>query len=141
MVTDSHHILATSSWRNYLSQLLNVHGVNDVRQAEIHTEEPLVSEPSTFEVELAIEKLKSHRSPGFDQIPAELIKARGRTIRCAIHKLITSIWKKEELPQEWKESIIVPIHKRGIKQTVTTVGAYRFCQLRTKFCPTFCSQG
>jgi len=42
----------------------HVHGVNDVRQTEIHTAEPLVPEPSAFEVELAIEKLKSHRSPG-----------------------------------------------------------------------------
>ena len=75
-------------WRSYFSQLLNVHGVNDVRQAEIHTVEPLVAEPSAFDVELAIEKLKSHKSPGIDQIPAELIKAGGRKIRCAIHKLI-----------------------------------------------------
>ena len=72
MVADSHSILA--KWRNYFSQLLNVHGVNDVRQTEIHTAEPLVPEPSAFEVELAIGKLKSHISPGVDQIPAELIK-------------------------------------------------------------------
>jgi len=32
-----------------------------------------------------------------------------------IHKLITSIWKKEKLPEEWKESIIVPIHKKRDK--------------------------
>ena len=32
-------------------------------------------EPIAFEVELAIEKLKSHKSPGIDQISAELIKA------------------------------------------------------------------
>jgi len=32
-----------------------------------------------------------------------------------IHKLITSIWKKEKLSEEWKESIIVPIHKKGDK--------------------------
>ena len=30
-----------------------------------------------------------------------------------IHTLIVLIWNKEELPQEWKESIIVPIHKKG----------------------------
>jgi hypothetical protein len=48
-----------------------------------------------------------------DQIPAELIKAGGRTIRFEIHKLINSIWNKEELPEQWKESIIVPIYKKG----------------------------
>jgi hypothetical protein len=37
---------------------LNLYGVGDVRQAEIHTAEPLVPQPSTFEVEMAIEKLK-----------------------------------------------------------------------------------
>jgi hypothetical protein len=64
-------------WRNYFSQLFNVHGVKDVEQAEIHTAEPLVHEPSDSEVELAIDKLKSHKSPGIDEIPAELIKAGG----------------------------------------------------------------
>jgi len=102
-------------WRNYFSQLLNVHGDNDVRQAEIHTAEPLVPEPSAFAVELPIGKLKNHKSPGTDQIAAELIKAVGRTICCAIHKLIISIWNKEELPEEWEESITVPIYKKGDK--------------------------
>jgi hypothetical protein len=32
-----------------------------------------------------------------------------------IHRLICSIWNKEELPQQWKESIIVPIYKKGDK--------------------------
>jgi hypothetical protein len=57
-------------WLQASSQLLNVHGVNDVRQTEIHTAEPLVPKPSAFEVELAIGKLKSHRSQGTAQIPA-----------------------------------------------------------------------
>ena len=113
LVADSHSIM--TSWRNYFSQLLNVHGAKDVRQKEIHTAEPLVPEPSAFEVVFAIEKIKSHKSPDIDQIPAELIEAGGRRIRCAIHKLNISIWNKEELPEEWKGSIIVPIHKKGDK--------------------------
>jgi hypothetical protein len=76
LVADSHSILAR--WRNHFSQLFNIHGVNDVRQTEVHTAEPLVPEPSAFEVEMAIEKLKRHKSPGTDQIPTELIKAGGR---------------------------------------------------------------
>ena len=76
----SHSILAR--WRNHFCQLLNVHGVNDVRQSLIHTAEPLVTEPSAFEFDLSIELLKSHKSPGIDQIPAELVKTVGKTVLC-----------------------------------------------------------
>ena len=71
---DSHSILAR--WRNHFSQLLNVHGINDVRQTEICTAEPLVPEPSTFEAEMTVEKIKK-KSPGTVQIPAELIIKHG----------------------------------------------------------------
>ena len=53
----------------------DVHEVNDDRQTAKQTEEPLVPELSAFEVEMATEKLKRQKSPGFDQIPPELIKA------------------------------------------------------------------
>jgi len=89
LVADSHSIM--TRWRNYFSQLFNVHGVKDAGHAEIHTAEPLVPEPSASEVELAIDRIKSHKSPGTDHIPAELIKIEGRTICLEIHKLITSI--------------------------------------------------
>ena len=89
LVTYSHSILAR--WRNHSSQLLNEHGVNDVRQTEIHTIEPLVPEPSAFEVEMAVGKLKTHKSPGIDQIPAELVKAGGRINCCESVELFNSI--------------------------------------------------
>jgi hypothetical protein len=55
---------------------LNVHNVSNVRQIEVHTAEPLVPGPSRL-VEIAIAKLKKYKSPGSDQIPAELIQAGG----------------------------------------------------------------
>ena len=67
-----------------------MHKANDVMQTAIHTAEPLVPEPSAFEFEMAI-KLKRHKLPGFDKIPAEFIKVGGRTIRSEIHKLINSV--------------------------------------------------
>jgi hypothetical protein len=45
---------------NFLYQVLNTHGVHDVRQMDIHTTEPLVPEPSLVEMEIAIGKLKSY---------------------------------------------------------------------------------
>jgi hypothetical protein len=78
LVADSHSIMAR--WRNYFSQLLNVHEVKDVRQAEIDSEEPLVPEPSAFEFELAFEKLKNHKSTA-SKLPA------GRIVGALCHKL------------------------------------------------------
>jgi hypothetical protein len=113
LLADSHTIL--NRWKNYFSQLLNVHNVSDVRQIEVNMAEPLVPGPSRLEVEIAIAKLKDCKSPGSDQIPAELIQAGGEMLLSAIHKLINSIRNKEELPDKWKESNIVPIHKKGDK--------------------------
>jgi hypothetical protein len=87
-------------WKNYFSQLLNVHRVSDVRQIKIHTAEPLVPDPSSSEFEIAIAQLKRYKSPGSDQIPAELIQAEGERLCSNIHKLINSVWNKEELPDE-----------------------------------------
>jgi hypothetical protein len=52
LLADSHDIL--NRWKNYFSQLLNVHNVSDVRQIEVHVAEPLVPGPSRLEVEIAI---------------------------------------------------------------------------------------
>jgi hypothetical protein len=79
---------------------LNVYNVSDVRQIEIHTAEPLVPGPSHLEIEISIAKLKRYKSPGNGQIPAELYQTGGETLVSVIHKLITSIWNKEELSDE-----------------------------------------
>jgi hypothetical protein len=98
MLADSHSIL--NMWKNYFSQLLNVHRASDVMQIEIHTAEPSVPDPSLFVAEIAIAKLKRHKSPGSDQTPAELIQAGSEILRSEIHKLINSILNKEELPDQ-----------------------------------------
>jgi hypothetical protein len=51
LLADFHSIL--KRWKNYFSQLLNVHNISDVRQIEAHTAEPLVLGPSRLEIEIA----------------------------------------------------------------------------------------
>jgi hypothetical protein len=53
--------------------------------------------------------------PGIDQILTELSQAGGNTLHTEIHKIINSIWNKEELLHQWKECIIVPIFIKGDK--------------------------
>jgi len=45
----------------------------------------------------------------------KLIQVAGSILRFKINKLIHYIWIKEQLPQQWKKSITVPIHKEGDK--------------------------
>jgi hypothetical protein len=80
---DSHNIL--NRWKNYFSQLLNVHTVSDVMHIEVHTAKPLVPSPCHIEVETAIAKLKKYKSPGSDQIPAGIIQAGGETLLFQTH--------------------------------------------------------
>ena len=69
----------------------------------MHTAEPLVPEPSAFEVELTVVKLKRRKSPGIDQISSE------------IHKLVISICNKRNCLRSGRIRFIVPIHKKGDK--------------------------
>ncbi|KAJ4426743.1 hypothetical protein ANN_26542 [Periplaneta americana] len=77
LLADSPSIL--NRWKNYFAQLLNVHrpNRNDRDEIEIQTAEPFIPEPTLSEVEIAIENLKKYKSPGIDQIPAELIQEGG----------------------------------------------------------------
>ena len=51
-----------------------------------------------------------------------MIKVGGRKILYGNHKVIISIWNKDELPEEWKESIIVPNYKKGDKTDCSNNG-------------------
>jgi hypothetical protein len=96
-----------------------------------------VPEPSLVEVKIVTGKLKSYKSPGTDQIPAELIKAGGETLYSETQRLICSIWNKEELPHQRKESIIVPIYKKGDKTDCNIIEESPCYYLPTKFYITF----
>jgi len=99
-----------------------MHGFNDVRQTELCTAEPQVPEPSAFEVKVAITNLKSHKSPGIDQISAELIKAECGTFRFEKHKLIISIWKTINCLRSGRDRLLHLSVRRAIKQIVVQCG-------------------
>jgi hypothetical protein len=97
-------------------------------------------DPSPFEIETAICKFENYKSPGNDQFPAELIEAEGEILWFEIHTIINSVWNEEELSDEWKESIIVSVYKKGDKTSCSNYRALSLVQLLTKLHPTTLTQ-
>jgi hypothetical protein len=60
--------------------------------------------------------LKKYESPGSDQILAKLIQAGCDTLLPEAHTFIYSIWNKEELSDQWKDSVILPKKKKVYKK-------------------------
>jgi hypothetical protein len=81
-----------------------LHSASDVRDIEVGT-----SESIPIEVEIAIAELIWYTMSSRYQIPAEPIQ-EGGTLLSAIHKLINSIWNREQLSDQW-QSIVAPVYK------------------------------
>jgi hypothetical protein len=102
-------------WKQYFCDLrsMNARSVELVPENIIFNNVEEVPLPTYYEVNQVIEKLKTHKAAGSDNIPAELIKQGGIELKRRIHKLITKIWQEETLPTEWTDGIICPIYKKG----------------------------
>jgi hypothetical protein len=124
-----------NKWKNVFNQVLNVRGVHDVRQMDIHTTEPLVPELSLVDVEAAIGKLKSYKSPGIDQIPTELMKAGGEILCFEIHLFIL-YGIRRNCHSSGRNLSLYQFIKRVIRLIVIIIEESPSFQLPTKFYPT-----
>ena len=69
--------------------------------------------PSKAEISKAINTLKNNKSPGPDNIPAEVLKADLETSTQMLYELLGKIWEDENIPQDWKEGHLVKLPKKG----------------------------
>ena len=60
-----------------------------------------------------MKKLKNNKAPVTDNIPAELLKFGSDRLKQWLKHMSTSIWINEEIPKEWLQGIICPLHKKG----------------------------
>jgi sorting nexin-29 len=59
---------------------------------------------------MAVLRQRNNKAPGIDGMRVELLKAN-ETISKEIYKLIVKIWRTEQIPTDWKYSIIRPVYK------------------------------
>jgi len=60
-----------------------------------------------------VKKLKNNKAPGTDNIPAELLKFDSDRLKQWQKHISSSIWINGEIPEEWLQGIICPLHKKG----------------------------
>ena len=91
-----------NGWTEYCSDLCNYETEVDptvldcpqIPDAEHH---PILRE----EVEVAVKALKMGKSAGVDNIPAELVQARGEAMIDILTTICNKIWKTREWPPHW----------------------------------------
>jgi hypothetical protein len=99
-------------WREYTEELYrkDLRVKDEQLTKEVYEKEPVILES---EVEWAICQLKDNKAPGMDGIPIEMIRAGGDEMVRKITLLCNRIWETGEWPKGWKNSVFIPIFKKG----------------------------
>ena len=97
-------------WKEYCEDLYSDSEGTDSQQADSYEREP---PPLRTEVLRAMNQTASHKSPGSDDIPAELFKAGGDATVDRMHRICTALWETGEWPDDWTNSIFIPLPKKG----------------------------
>jgi hypothetical protein len=112
-------------WKEYFEVLLN--GTGNKRKEmdeymELEEDLDIIELPTLDEVQDSLKALRNNKAPGADNLPAELLKYEGNEVtKKKIHDLITLAWEKEQIPKEWRKSIIILIHKKDINWTAPII--------------------
>jgi len=110
-------------WKEHFDKLLNTEDPKElIKTGNKETSEVEVEEITIEDVEKAIRSLRNNKAAGTDRIHSELIKYGGNKLLSRIYDLVRQVWEEERIPEEWKETIVVPIHKRGDEVIVRTTG-------------------
>lgn len=105
-------------WKEYFETLLNREPPT-VLELDHHQRpqyEMNTSRPTENEVRAVIRKLSSNKAPGDDGITAEMLKALPTCAVASLTKIIQEIWDQQEMPNSWRNAVVIPLHKKGSKQ-------------------------
>ena len=103
-----------------------------IHQQPVRTE--LDFTPTKEEVKAAIAKLKYHKAPGVDGIPAEVYKLGGDTLLEELTELFDMCWNNGTLPQDLRDAVIVSLYKnKGRNRTVQTTEVSHYYPLLGRY--------
>ena len=112
-------------WKEHFEQLLNkeepdgaTETLREIEQSDklCETEEQPDSKIQLEEVRRAVRQMRKGKAPGLCGITAEMLQQTGEVTVKWIHRVVTAVWEIEEIPEDWRKAIIVPLHKKGDKK-------------------------
>jgi len=98
----------------YFDKLLNTEEPKElIKKGNREINEVEVEGLTVEDVKKAMRNLKNNKAIGTNGIDPELIKYGRNKLLLRIYELVRLIWEEERIHEEWKETIIVPIYKKG----------------------------
>nr|VZI26698.1 unnamed protein product [Spirometra erinaceieuropaei] len=114
LLTEKTQIL--QRWAEHFRGVLNRPSVISdaaiARLPQVQTNADLDLPPSLQETIRAVQQLSSGKAPGSDTIPAEVYKHGGPLLMDHLTALYQEMWRQGEVPQDFKDAIIVHLYKR-----------------------------
>ena len=80
----------------------------------------------------AIKQTKSKSAPGEDELTYELLKHLPKTSLKHILQFYNHLWNNGQIVPEWKEALIIPLHKPGTDKSLPA--SYRPISLTSALC-------
>ena len=98
-------------WQEYTEELYK----KDLQDPDNHDGVITHLEPDILdcEVKWALESITTNKASGSDGIPAELFQILKGAAAKVLHSIYQQIWKTQQLLQDWKRSVLIPIPKKG----------------------------
>ena len=107
--------------KQHFQELLNCHRpVQPLVRPWVHAQQhhslrdlPSDEVPTLSEVQAAVSVLKNYKTAGVCGISPEMIKYGGQDGLKMLHMLISNVWRKGAVPEDWRKALIVPLFKKG----------------------------
>ncbi|XP_065185994.1 uncharacterized protein LOC135816821 [Sycon ciliatum] len=121
-IKDEHGCVCTTEeeratrWCGHFKGVLNIRSCADPRVLalllQLESQDDFAIPPQLAEVTKAVAHLQNGKAAGSSGIIPELVKAGGDTFNCALTKLLATVWNEERVPQDWVNSVLVPLPKK-----------------------------
>ena len=103
-------------WQEYTEELYK----RDLNDSDNHDSVITHLEPDIQECEVkwTLGSITMNKASGSDGMPAELFQILKDDTVKVLHSINQQIWKTQQWPQDWKQSVFIPVPKKGNAKNV-----------------------